>query len=75
MGPILGALGLGLALVVDGAALARVRRRLPPRGVKGPKWDAVELGVGWMGALAPRSKKKRAPKRTANPSAASRAQP
>lgn len=50
LGPILGALGLKLALLHDDEALARVRHRLPPRGPQGPKLDDAELGVGWMGA-------------------------
>jgi hypothetical protein len=50
MGPILGALGLKLAVLPDDEALARIRHRLPPRGPQGPKLDDAELGVGWMGA-------------------------
>jgi hypothetical protein len=50
MGPILGALGLKLAVLPDDEALAKVIDRLPPRGTKGPKLGDAELGVGWMGA-------------------------
>jgi hypothetical protein len=37
MGPLLGALGLKLAVLPDDEALAKVIDRLPPRGTKGPK--------------------------------------
>jgi hypothetical protein len=50
MGPILGALGLKLALLHDDEALAKVIDRLPPRSTRGPKLGDAELGVGWMGA-------------------------
>jgi hypothetical protein len=50
LGPLLGALGLKLAVLPDDEALAKVIDRLPPRGTKGPKLDRAELGVGWMGA-------------------------
>jgi hypothetical protein len=50
MGPILGALGLKLAVLPDDEALAKVIDRLPPRGTKGPKLGDAELGVGWIGA-------------------------
>jgi hypothetical protein len=50
MGPILQTLGLKLALVADGKALAKVIDRLPPRGTRGPKLGDAELGVGWIGA-------------------------
>jgi hypothetical protein len=50
MGPILGALGLKLAVLPDDEALAKVIDRLPPRGPQGPKLGDAELGVGWMGA-------------------------
>jgi hypothetical protein len=50
MGPILGALGLKLAVLPDDEALARIRHRLPPRGPQGPKLGDAELGVGWIGA-------------------------
>jgi hypothetical protein len=46
MGPILGALGLKLAVLPDDEALARVKHRLPPRSTKGPKLGDAELGVG-----------------------------
>jgi hypothetical protein len=49
-GPLLGALGLKLAVLPDDEALAKVIDRLPPRGTKGPKLDDAELGVGWIGA-------------------------
>jgi hypothetical protein len=50
MGPILGALGLKLAVLPDDEALAKVIDRLPPRSTRGPKLGDAELGVGWMGA-------------------------
>ena len=50
MGPILGALGLKLAVLSDDEALAKIRHRLPARGTKGPKLGDAELGIGWMGA-------------------------
>ena len=50
MGPILGALGLKLALLHDDEALAKVIDRLPPRSTRGPKLGDAELGVGWIGA-------------------------
>ena len=37
LGAILGALAVKIVLVSDEEALARVRRRLPPRGPRGPK--------------------------------------
>jgi hypothetical protein len=46
LGPILGALGLKLAVLPDDEALAKVIDRLPPRGTKGPKLGDAELGVG-----------------------------
>jgi DNA-binding phage protein len=39
MGPILGALGLKLAVLPDDEALARIRHRLPKRSRNGPKLD------------------------------------
>jgi hypothetical protein len=48
--PLLGALGLKLAVLPDDEALARIRHGLPPRGTKGPKLGDAELGVGWIGA-------------------------
>ena len=50
LGAILGALAVKIVLVSDEEALARVRRRLPPRGTRGPKLDRAEPGVAWMGA-------------------------
>jgi hypothetical protein len=50
LGPILGALGLKLAVLSDDEALAKVIDRLPPRGTKGPKLGDAEPGVGWIGA-------------------------
>jgi hypothetical protein len=49
LGPLLGALGLKLALVADEDALAKVRDRLPPRGTSGPKLDDAK-GEAWYGA-------------------------
>jgi hypothetical protein len=49
MGPILGALGLKLAVLPDDEALAKVIDRLPPRGTKGPKLDDAK-GEAWFGA-------------------------
>jgi hypothetical protein len=39
LGPILGALGLKLAVLPDDEALARIRHRLPKRSRNGPKLD------------------------------------
>jgi hypothetical protein len=50
LGPLLGALGLKLAVIPDDEVLAKVIARLPPRGSKGPKLSDAERGVGWMGA-------------------------
>jgi hypothetical protein len=47
MGPILGALGLKLAVLPDDEALARIRHRLPPRAPCGPQLHDAE---GWIGA-------------------------
>jgi hypothetical protein len=45
MGPILQTLGLKLALMADNEALARIRRRLPLRGKKGPQLQAGADGM------------------------------
>jgi hypothetical protein len=49
LGPLLGALGVKLALVADEEALAKVIDRLPQRGTRGPKLDDAK-GEAWYGA-------------------------
>jgi hypothetical protein len=42
LGPLLGALGLKLAVLPDDEALAKVRDRLPTRGNSGPRIEVDE---------------------------------